>query len=201
MPDSTTATFLLTLVIAFVVIKYVVLSERTTSSSNASRTRTNNDSANTSTSAATRTTRLPPPEPREYRRPVTQSMIEVVQTLAPDLTVEQIRYDLQRTGNVETTVDRYLSQGTLPFPPNYTPPERTNSHASSPTSSASSSKTNLINRYNLQSELSNEEILKQPVEKIKWTQSKQDRQEQLKRQQREMILRARKKMEMKDKGL
>lgn len=51
------------------------------------------------------------------RRPVTRDMIEVVKVIAPDMSEKQIEYDLQRTGNIELTVSRYLRQGTLPVPP------------------------------------------------------------------------------------
>jgi coupling of ubiquitin conjugation to ER degradation protein 1 len=47
-------------------------------------------------------------------------MIEVVETVAPELTREQIEYDLQRTGSVELTVNNYMENGGLPFPPNST---------------------------------------------------------------------------------
>ncbi|CCH59149.1 hypothetical protein TBLA_0B03070 [Henningerozyma blattae CBS 6284] len=44
-----------------------------------------------------------------FKRKVTQDMIEVVQTLAPSLSVAQIRYSLKQTGSVETTVEDFLS--------------------------------------------------------------------------------------------
>ena len=53
---------------------------------------------------------------RNSRRAVSESMIEVVQSIAPMLTVEQIRYDLETTGNVEATVNRFMELGDLPFP-------------------------------------------------------------------------------------
>ncbi|RCK64886.1 Coupling of ubiquitin conjugation to ER degradation protein 1 [Candida viswanathii] len=59
---------------------------------------------------------------RGGRRQVTDSMIEVVQSIAPMLTVEQIRYDLENTGNVEATVNRFMELGDLPFPPGYVAP-------------------------------------------------------------------------------
>ncbi|KAL6942599.1 hypothetical protein ACO0QE_003782 [Hanseniaspora vineae] len=55
---------------------------------------------------------------RRYRRAVTQDMIDVVKSIGPHLTVEQIRYDLEKTGSVEETVNTFLSTGTLPVPPN-----------------------------------------------------------------------------------
>lgn len=44
---------------------------------------------------------------------VTQDMITAVQAVAPGLSVAQIRADLQLTGNVQSTVDRYLTN-TIP---------------------------------------------------------------------------------------
>lgn len=54
---------------------------------------------------------------RAGRRHVSDSMVEVVQAIAPQLTRSQIVYSLERTGNVEDTVNVYISTGTLPFPP------------------------------------------------------------------------------------
>lgn len=65
---------------------------------------------------------LQPQEQEPQRRHhVTTSMIDTVKQVAPRLSDAQIRYDLERTGNVNETVDRYLNQGTLPFPPDYHP--------------------------------------------------------------------------------
>lgn len=43
-------------------------------------------------------------------------MIEVVLTIAPTLTEEQIRLDLEKTGSVEATIDNYMANGNLPQP-------------------------------------------------------------------------------------
>lgn len=56
---------------------------------------------------------------RRRRRPVNDDMVEIVQTLAPRLCPEQIRYDLEQSGSVEATVERYLSGQEFPFPPGY----------------------------------------------------------------------------------
>ncbi|CCK71388.1 Cue4p KNAG_0G03300 [Huiozyma naganishii CBS 8797] len=48
------------------------------------------------------------------KREVTQDMIEVVQTLAPNLDVEQIRASLQKTGSIEKTVTYYLAGEEFP---------------------------------------------------------------------------------------
>ena len=49
-------------------------------------------------------------------------MIEVVQSLAPHLHEEQIRYSLQQTGSVEETVERFLRGDDFPFPPGFRAP-------------------------------------------------------------------------------
>lgn len=136
-----------------------------------------------------------PVRQRDYRRPVDNSMIEVVQTIGPNLSVEQIRYDLERTGSVETTVERYLAQGDLPMPPNQQPraqpQQRTNTE---PKQTGS-----LAKRYNITEKDDEEFSEKQTtVQKPKWSQSKEERQSQLRKQQQEMILRARQKFKQKD---
>ncbi|CCD27247.1 Cue1p NDAI_0K00560 [Naumovozyma dairenensis CBS 421] len=50
------------------------------------------------------------------RYPVTNDMIQTVQNVAPDLHREQIRFNLQRTGSVEDTVESYLRGDSFPFP-------------------------------------------------------------------------------------
>ncbi|WPK25493.1 hypothetical protein PUMCH_002810 [Australozyma saopauloensis] len=50
-------------------------------------------------------------------RAVTESMIEVVQAMAPQLTVSQIRFSLQNTGSVEATINEFMDNGNLPYPP------------------------------------------------------------------------------------
>lgn len=46
----------------------------------------------------------------------TQDMISAVQAIAPGLSVAQIRADLQLTGSVQATVDRYLSNSIPELP-------------------------------------------------------------------------------------
>lgn len=58
---------------------------------------------------------------REAGHNVTPEMIQTVQSVAPSLHTEQIRYALQRSGSVEVTVERYLRGETFPFPPGYNP--------------------------------------------------------------------------------
>ena len=62
---------------------------------------------------------------------VTPQMIEIVQQVAPSLTEEQISYDLEQTGDVNRTVDRFLNHGTLPFPPGCGPTESSPANSTS----------------------------------------------------------------------
>ncbi|RLV95259.1 Coupling of ubiquitin conjugation to ER degradation protein 1 [Spathaspora sp. JA1] len=75
----------------------------------------------TAPNTSTSTSRNTSTSQRRNRRPVNDSMIEVVQSIAPHLSREQIRYDLENTGSVEQTVERFMELGTLPFPPGHTP--------------------------------------------------------------------------------
>ena len=52
---------------------------------------------------------------------ITLQMIQTVQNIAPDLHVEQIRYDLQQSGSIEATIEKYLNGHRVVFPPNYIP--------------------------------------------------------------------------------
>lgn len=54
--------------------------------------------------------------PRRRKRRVTEGMIEIVSTLAPHLHRDQIRYELQKTGSVEVTVERLLKGEEFEFP-------------------------------------------------------------------------------------
>ena len=53
---------------------------------------------------------------RTARRKITVDMIEIVQTMAPDLHPDQIRLSLEATGTIEGTVDAYLSGEQFLFP-------------------------------------------------------------------------------------
>lgn len=54
---------------------------------------------------------------RTSHRNVTIDMIEIVQTMAPNLHPDQIRYSLQKTGTIEGTIEAFLAGEEFPFPP------------------------------------------------------------------------------------
>lgn len=236
MADSSTLTFFFTVVVAFVVIRWFVFSENVEADpdqggNNANNNQANNDNTNENSTAAsspsgTSSSRRNLRPVTLNRRTVTPDMIEVVKAMAPNLTDEQIEFDLQRTGNIELTVERYLANGSLPFPPNYNMrsnaarPSASSSAANSSEhvigSSASSSSANisteksknsLIDRYNLSDKLesfeiptlSSDETSENPfkTEKIEWSGNSQTRQNNLKKQREMMILKARKNLEKK----
>ncbi|CAN6621689.1 hypothetical protein TRVA0_008S02630 [Trichomonascus vanleenenianus] len=192
-PDHTTQPntvtmiqFLVGIVIAFFVLRWFVSSQK-------------QPTQGQGRASGSRSTPVPPGQPAtHYRRPVTQSMIDVVQALGPNLTPEQIRYDLERTGSVETTVNRFLEHGDLPHPPHASglvPEIRVTSASSTSINKMASTSTNLVSKYDV--DVNQDVDLEKPMEKPQWSQSREERQKQLRRQQQDMILRARKKLEQK----
>lgn len=86
-------------------------------------------------SSATTTARAQSNAPRRRaRRRVTDDMIEVVQSLAPYLHREQIRYSLEQTGSVEATVEIFLRGEELPFPPGFSHESSSEAQSSTHTS-------------------------------------------------------------------
>ncbi|GME71713.1 unnamed protein product [Ambrosiozyma monospora] len=96
--DNSVLSLGLTLVLAFIFISWFMTPEPASSSTRANR------------------------RPRRRNHNVTQQMISTVQQVAPTLTIDQIRYDLERTGDVNVTIDNYLRLGDLPHPPHATAP-------------------------------------------------------------------------------
>lgn len=91
-----------------------------------------------------------PTQPRgsNNSRIITDLMIEVVQAMAPQLTVSQIRYSLQKSGSVEATVNEYMDNGDLPYPPGENPIIRVSEPVSNNQKPESTSK-NLLERYGI----------------------------------------------------
>lgn len=121
------------------------------------------------------------------RRPVTDSMIEVVQTIAPQLTVSQIRFSLERTGSVETTVNEFMENGDLPFPPGEAAPD---SQPAQKQTSRSNRSESLLERYGVTYQDVPEEI---PLGT--WGLSESERIDLLQKRKADMILKARNRME------
>ncbi|KAI3403307.2 CUE1 [Candida oxycetoniae] len=120
--DSTTVIFIVTIVVAFIFLRWLITPiPQDSDFPNISSGNTGTVAAGSSASGRA-TSRGSMSVTRRNGRQVNDSMVEVVQTIAPNLTVEQIRFDLENTGSVEVTIDRYMELGTLPFPPGYVPP-------------------------------------------------------------------------------
>lgn len=197
--ETSTIIFVITLVIAFVFLRWLITpiprdlpsefnpnraAEATASGSNVGA------AANTTAAAAAATGSQP--VQRRSRREVTDSMIEVVQAIAPQLTVGQIRYDLERSGSVEATIERFMETGTLPFPPGESPTvvNDTDSH-SAPVKAAN---TSLIDKYNLSNKISEDHGEEEEVKSGTWGESKKEREDILSKRREEMILKARKRL-------
>ncbi|AQZ14325.1 CUE1 (YMR264W) and CUE4 (YML101C) [Zygosaccharomyces parabailii] len=115
--DQSTLTFLVTIIVGFVLLKWFTQSDQHPSAQALAGQQTTNNVNRQSqqiSSTRQRTTRR--------RRAVTPDMIEVVHSLAPHLHEEQIRYSLQQTGSVEESVERFLRGDEFPFPPGYRAP-------------------------------------------------------------------------------
>ncbi|KAK6457924.1 uncharacterized protein RJT20DRAFT_133369 [Scheffersomyces xylosifermentans] len=119
--DSSTVIFIITLAVAFIFLRWLIapipqsnefnvnLSPPSSAESSSGST---NGSSHGSTGNNARSTGV-----TRNRRQVTDGMIEVVSTIAPSLTRDQIIMDLNNTGSVEVTINRYMELGGLPFPP------------------------------------------------------------------------------------
>ncbi|ODV63719.1 Cue4p ASCRUDRAFT_27137, partial [Ascoidea rubescens DSM 1968] len=118
------------------------------------------------------------------RRAVNNDMIEVVQTLAPQLSVAQIRYDLEKTGSIEETVEKFLKNGNLPFSPS-------NEEKSTEKSTENSTKNQAVPEKVTQStNISHSTDLNKTV--VGWAPTKEQRALNLKQKKAEMIEKARK---------
>jgi len=143
-------------------------------------------------------------------RQVTPSMVEVIQTMFPHLPPSSIAYDLSRTGSVEITTNNILARNSLPpapadspyhqLFPSPQPPSQSSSSSAVPTTS----KPDLITRYQLDARLSEEipaEPELPPSDKGKgkastsWSQSQAEREKNFKNKRDDMILRARRQMQ------
>lgn len=122
-------------------------------------------------------------------REITPSMIEVVRAIAPQLTVSQVRFSLERTGSVEATVEEYVENRNLPFPPGENHDAEAESHNVAPLGPLK----NLIEKYGLDLNGNHDEDVVETTGK--WGKDKIERQQLLQKRREDMILKARKRME------
>ncbi|CDH61419.1 predicted protein [Lichtheimia corymbifera JMRC:FSU:9682] len=137
--------------------------------------------------------------PRRPQHRATPQMIEMVRNVFPNIPTAAIVADLQRTGNVERTIDNALRDGGLPLPPPPTPPPTTNSNEASSSSSnaqSSSNFSNLVQRYHLEKADGSQDLAE--PEKV-WGTTADKRQEVLRKRKEFMVLQARRRMMEKQK--
>lgn len=149
--DSSTILFVGTLAVAFIFLRWLIspIPQSTKFNINEAVRESRSTGSSTSTSATSNSS-----SGTRARRPVTDSMVEIVKTIAPNLTREQIVMDLTNTGSVELTIERYMELGDLPHPPNVertvdTPSEPVAATSSSELKSKSGKSVNLIEKYNI----------------------------------------------------
>ncbi|AAS52960.1 AER279Wp [Eremothecium gossypii ATCC 10895] len=146
--DQSSALFLALLLVLFVLVKWFIKTESHPSAQHATvDTGLSSQSTGAAGGRAQGTGAV-----RRRRRPVNDDMIEVVQALAPHLHSEQIRYDLERSGSVEATVERYLRGEDFPFPPGYTapiPPESPQQDSSDPRKRSNIRADDLLQKYDV----------------------------------------------------
>ncbi|KAJ3504840.1 hypothetical protein NLJ89_g7732 [Agrocybe chaxingu] len=140
---------------------------------------------------------------------VTQDMllspqITTVSTMFPDIPVDNIRYDLLRTGSVELTTNKILERGFLDAPPpayyNIYPREPAGTPTAQPNAAGSTTsavhkrpKESLISRYQLEERVkTGEQVREEEVGgKAVWEDSAEKREASLQERKAKMILAAR----------
>ncbi|KAB5588977.1 Autocrine motility factor receptor [Ceratobasidium theobromae] len=139
---------------------------------------------------------------------VTPEMIASVRSAFPQESIDNIRYDLLRSGSVEITSNKILERGYLDRPPpayfTLYPPTpaadvtTTDTPAPSPTPSASSStatkNASLISRYGLEARANTEGNSTEFSDKAAWEDSAAKREASLRERKAQMILAARQRM-------
>lgn len=203
--DSSTIAFVATLAVAFIFLRWFISSDE---DDEAALTGQQSSSSSSSTAATGSQAQDQPQAQREsapevrYRRPVSNDMIEVVQQLAPNLTVGQIKLDLQRTGSVQETVDRFLSEGSLPFPEGESPNTATTTGANAEDSRNrvdNIKPENLLKKYGINNNSKSTEPLAAATGSSSgdkgWSDSAEDRASSLQQKKVDMILKARRRLE------
>lgn len=126
-------------------------------------------------------------DPRQ-RRQVTESMIEVVQAIGPQLSASQIRYSLENSGSVEATIEMLMQTGSLPLPPDEVS-EALGLEADPQQTTALSKSKSLWEKYNLDSEIEGSISSGE-----RWGKDENERSRYLTKRKAEMINRARDKV-------
>lgn len=177
--DTSTATFIATIVAAFIFLRWFISPEIPQG----------NESLRTQSLSSN----------RGNRHSVTREMIQMVQSIGPQLTEQQIRMDLERSGSVNETVERFLQEGNLPIP---------EGHFAENEVKEDSSK-NLIEKYAIDTSSAIIVPESRPAETgynnlekmtLGWADSKHERAANIKIKREEMILRARNKMQRQSDG-
>ncbi|KAF9524925.1 hypothetical protein CPB83DRAFT_877464 [Crepidotus variabilis] len=138
---------------------------------------------------------------------VTPEMVLTVSSMFPDIPVDNVRYDLLRTGSIELTTNKILERSYLDPPPQgywtlY--PRQTSGSSTSTTSRGANAQASkpkapsLIARYSLQERInSGEEVAQEELEtaggKAVWEDSAERREQSLKERKAKMVLAARQK--------
>lgn len=183
--DSSTLTFVAILAVAFVFLRWFI---------NADEPDLNSPLDVHDVATGDAPERVDAEHIEQQRRPVTTDMIEVVQSIAPHLTVAQIRHDLRRSGSVQETVERVLSEGTLPVPPGGPADVRDGATGGNHAADERNSVDN-IHPENLLEKYKVEEGASGSVSTPQWSQSPEVRAQTLQEKRSEMILKARKRLE------
>jgi len=150
----------------------------------------------------------PPNPPSNRRRQVPEASIEQIRSMFPQVSVAAARYDLERTGSIETTTERVLRDGYLADPPAGYYPDLVAASTSvdaalAPSRRNANEPPSLIVRLGLQSRIEDDivptEIQTTPIIKGKgkamtWAPSAEDREKALKERKAKMVLEARRQL-------
>ncbi|KAL0581464.1 hypothetical protein V5O48_000618 [Marasmius crinis-equi] len=136
---------------------------------------------------------------------VSQDMLDTISNMFPDIPIDNIRYDLLRTGSVELTTNKILEKGYLDPPPAQyfqlyprTPTPARPAATATTTAVKTTPKESLIERYHLQERIkdaSTEPIPDSEVGgKSVWEDTPEKREANLRERKAKMILAARQRM-------
>lgn len=143
---SNMLTVLITLLVVFLIAKWFV---NTGESHPSTRNLVNNN--NTSQTRSRQ-------QPTRNRPTINNTLIQQVQSVAPSLHIEQIKYALQlNNNNVHLVIENYLNGRDFPFPPGYIVPlERSDTTATTtdPRKISNIKQDNLLQKFNVNDNMS-----------------------------------------------